>query len=389
MKKILWLASWYPSKVDPYTGDFIERHAQAAARENDIHVLHVVKDTRAIFAEKRIEEHRHYAQGGEATIIYYKTPTYNIKWFEKLYSNYVYLKLHENYLKKYIGKAGKPDGIHVHIGMKAGLAALLLKWKYRIPYVVSEQWSGLCSESNPNFNDKPFMFRWLWKLLMKKATGYSAVSEYLANAMQNQFFLKRRVQVIPNVVNTDVFYPSGTTNNKIQFIHISSLNYQKNAEQILEAAAILKKQFPEFTLLIFGEPKENLLTFTRELNIQDVVEFKGTGPQEELRKFIQQSVALILYSRFETFGCVIIEANACGKPVIVSDIPVFHENVKSSVTGVFVPLNNPALLAETMYSLATNQLVFDDAIIEKQAKDKYSYEIVGKQFDEFYHNNFD
>ena len=159
MKKILWLASWYPSKVDPYTGDFIERHAQAAALEQHIHVLHVVKSNKSISTEKIIEETRIYPGAGEATIIYYRTPTLNISWLEKLYSNFIYLKLHKKYLKNYIRKNGKPDGIHVHIGLKSGMAALFLKWRFHIPYVVSEQWSGLCPEAYHNYKERPFIFR--------------------------------------------------------------------------------------------------------------------------------------------------------------------------------------------------------------------------------------
>ena len=40
-KKILWLASWYPNRNDPFDGDFIQRHARAAAIDHDIHVIHV------------------------------------------------------------------------------------------------------------------------------------------------------------------------------------------------------------------------------------------------------------------------------------------------------------------------------------------------------------
>lgn len=62
--------------------------------------------------------------------------------------------------------------------------------------------------------------------------------------------------------------------------------------------------------------------------------------QESLVKFLQPATALILVSSYETFGCVLIEANACGVPVIVSDIPVFHETVKQEVNGVFTKLND-------------------------------------------------
>src|SRR6185437_16608146 len=136
---------------------------------------------------------------------------------------------------------------------------------------------------------------------MKNASGYTAVSEYLAHSIEDIFSLKKPVRVIHNVVNTDIFYPSAVTGQKLRFIHISTLIYQKNAEQILEAASILKKKIPAFSLLIFGEPNENLLNLSRNLDVQDVVLFKHNCPQQELVKYIQESIALILYSRFETF----------------------------------------------------------------------------------------
>jgi glycosyltransferase involved in cell wall biosynthesis len=389
MKKIIWLASWYPSDTNPYTGDFIERHAIAASLRNDVQVLHVVKDNRGTFSEKKKEEHRQYVHhGAKATIIYFKTPGFHWGWLEKLYSNYVYLKIHADYIKKYISRKGRPDGIHVHIGMKAGMAALLAKRKYGIPYVVSEHWSGLCPEARPHFKGKSVFFRKLWNRAMKNASGYTAVSEYLAHSMEQLFSLKKKVQVIPNVVNTEIFFPLANSDKKNQFIHISTLTYQKNAEQILEAAAILKKQSPSFSLLIFGEPNDHLLNLCRSLDIQDVIIFKRSCPQEELAKYIQESLALILYSRFETFGCVIIEANACGKPVIVSDIAVFHETVESGVNGVFVSLNNPILLAKTMLSLVSGQRTFDASLIEKQARAKYAFNRIGDQFSAFYEDHF-
>ena len=44
MYKVLFLASWYPSKVDPFNGDFIERHAKAISLNNQVFAVYVIKD---------------------------------------------------------------------------------------------------------------------------------------------------------------------------------------------------------------------------------------------------------------------------------------------------------------------------------------------------------
>jgi hypothetical protein len=57
-KKILWLCSWYPSPTDPFNGDFIQRHAKAAALYNDIYVLHIsgAKDIKPLSVVNTIDE---------------------------------------------------------------------------------------------------------------------------------------------------------------------------------------------------------------------------------------------------------------------------------------------------------------------------------------------
>lgn len=93
---------------------------------------------------------------------------------------------------------------------------------------------------------------------------------------------------------------------------------------------------------------------------------------------------MILYSRFETFGCVLIEANACGIPVIVSNLQVFHEIVDEGVNGVFVEGENPAALAEKLKQFILQMNTFDKTAIARFTAEKYNYKRVGQQFLDFY-----
>jgi glycosyltransferase involved in cell wall biosynthesis len=90
-----------------------------------------------------------------------------------------------------------------------------------------------------------------------------------------------------------------------------------------------------------------------------------------------------LYSSYETFGCVIIEANACGIPVIVSDIPVFHETVTEGINGTFAKKNNPQALAEKMIEVINARASFNSNSIAGTSS-KYSYEKIGRQFSDWY-----
>jgi glycosyltransferase involved in cell wall biosynthesis len=384
MRKIVWLPSWFPTRLDPLAGDFIERHAVSASLYCNIYVIHLIKEDRGKMTASFLTESRIFNENCRAEILYYRSRFKMIKWLEVLDSNLKFIVYSLRSFRSYLKAEGRPDCVHVHIALKAGLVAMVIKKIYKIPYVVSEQWTGLVPESRPNLNEKSFLFRWLWKRVMKNASAWSAVSHYLGSSIQKRFSLSDYM-VIPNIVNTEIFYPGSGTQEDFHFIHISVLNYQKNPEQLFEAISILKSRTVKpFKVFIFGNPGSRLQELAFQLNIQDLLEFKAACPQPDLAGYMRQSRALILYSRFETFGCVIIEANACGLPVIVSDIPVLHENVMEGVTGTLVPLDDPRALAEKMEWMMQNHADFDSHRIVHQTREKYSYAVAGKLFDDLY-----
>ncbi|MFI5151769.1 MAG: glycosyltransferase [Chitinophagales bacterium] len=382
-KRILWLASWYPNKLEPLNGDFIERHAQAASLDNDIFVIHVIKSSQIKNGFRSEIEFRSYNEHCESRIIYYEPRFTGITWLEKLYSNYAYLKHFLKAANSYIREKGRPHCIHVHIAMRGGLPALMLKFLNKIPYIVSEQWTGLLKEARPNIDEYSWIFRYLWKLVMHHASACSAVSHWLGKAIQARFSI--RYSVIPNVVNLSLFLPKPHPPDKFRFIHISTLNNQKNPKQILMSIAMLKTiSNTAFEYWIFGEPDASLIQYAEELGISDRVEFKGIFLQSRLAGYMQECRCLVLYSMYETFGCVIVEANACGLPVIVSDIPTMHELVRDQVTGVFVPLNEPGKLAEKMHWMMNERSAFHAEEIRKITENSFGFAAVSRQFDELY-----
>jgi glycosyltransferase involved in cell wall biosynthesis len=158
----------------------------------------------------------------------------------------------------------------------------------------------------------------------------------------------------------------------------------KNPLQILKSFSEVIKNYPSARLFMIGAKPAELLNFVNEQGLENSVSFYEEMSQETLVKFLQPATALILVSSYETFGCVIIEANACGVPVIVSDIPVFHETVKQDVNGVFTKLNDSNHLANAMMQCFQNRNNFNRAGIAALAASRYSYTVVGKMFENWY-----
>lgn len=382
--KVLWLASWYPSELRPLDGDFIQRHAHATALFTDIELIHVVKDADGIITD-HVKEIVTVNNRLTEKIIYYKPAKTSIPIIDRFLSHVKYRKVYREAVRKYIDKNGKPQFIHLHIAMKAGLVALWLKRKMNVPYVLTEHWGGYLTNANPNIKDYNFVYRNYWKKIVTGAKASSFVSTAFEKHMINLYQIKNSC-VIPNVVNTEIFYPAKkTTAGTTRFIHASILTYQKNAKDILTALSLIKNRH-SFEMVMFGPFNPALERMIRKLGLENQVFLKGEVPHSVLSKEMQQSDALIQYSRYETFGCVLIEANACGVPVIVSNLEVFHEIVEERVNGIFVECENPAALAEKIQSFIALKNNFNKEEIAAVAAEKYNYYKVGKQFVELYEN---
>jgi glycosyltransferase involved in cell wall biosynthesis len=380
-KKILWLVSWYPNKLSPFNGDFIKRHAEAVSLYHDVQVIYVIRDAEGIVT-KGVKVEESVKDGLAEKIIYYYSSFYSLSALDKYLSEKKYRKLFKQAVIDYIENSGVPALSHVHVGMKAGIIAHWLKSKKAVPYVILEHWSGFLPEADDMIKDHPFYIKALWKKIIAGASSVSTVSSYLAEAVKKYTGLPQ-IHVIPNVVDTTIFFPTELRENDLRFIHISGLEELKNVSAIIEAFAIVQKKYISATLTIVGPENKQLKYLVNKLQLKENVLFCTEVPQQQLAELIRQSVALILYSSYETFGCVIIEANACGVPVIVSDIPVFHETVTEGLNGTFAKRNNPQSLAEKMIETINKKYSFGINSIAATTI-KYSYQKIGKQFSDWY-----
>jgi glycosyltransferase involved in cell wall biosynthesis len=383
MKNILWLPAWYPNKTEPLSGDFIQRHARAVSIYCKVHVVFVVKDEKGTITKNSYEEN--FQSGNlHETIIYYYSPAYKIPLVSKLFSAWKYRKIYKQAVNVYLHSNGKPIFSHIHIADRNGSVGLWLKKKYDVPFILSEHWTIYLPEAKPNFSQTSFFFKLRWKNIIKHARAVTVVSKHLGNAMKE---IKKEINfsVIPNVVDEKIFYPVEMMNEKsVHFIHISNLTYQKNFEDIVKAFALVKKTFSSFRVSVFGPERNELKKLVNESGLSENIFFMGEVPQPELAAFLQKTEALILYSRYETFGCVLIEANACGMPAIVSDIPVFHEIINEGENGFFAPGENAEALSKKITWFIEHRGEFSKKKIADNAKEKYNYEKVGKMFSDLY-----
>lgn len=382
MRYVLLIPGWFPSDVNFLTGDFIERHAKAAALFFPVKVLFVVKDNRLPYGKIKLQHHKH--SNNYETFIYYYSSKSSFPIIEKITSIFLQSKSLFRGFKKIGKEYGMPSLIHVHVLVKHAWFAVKQSKKYNIPLLASEQWTGYLPEAKGEFESLSAFHLKAIKDVFQHAVHVTTVSDYLAEQIRKRFQFKQ-YSVIPNLVDTSVFKPSTSqSNQQTKFIHVSTLSHQKNFDEVIEACLLLKKENAAFILIVVAPENSFFKQRVTELNLSLHIIFKQEVPQTELNKMVAESDALILYSNYETFGCVIVEANACGVPVIVSDFPVFHENVLEGITGFKVPLHEPKMLADRMLKIINKQHSFNKNQIISITNEKYSFEVIGKQFADLY-----
>lgn len=374
---VLWLPGWFPSRQHPLNGDFICRHAEATAQFFPIVVLNIVKDSKVAKIEKEI-----VTDGNLRIINIYYPLISRINWLEKVGSFIVYLWLCFKETATIRSADGSPQLIHVHIFQKSAIAGFLLSKRWGIPMVYSEHHSKFLAASEHNYHQSSFIKKWGIRFLLQQPVAITAVSQTLKDGLSH-FVSSEKIKVIPNVVNTNIFksIPLQQSADQFRLLHISTLSKNKNCRLIIDAWEILQKRFPDqFSLTIIG-PKNNHLT-------HETVIFKDEMPQYELSAEMNTADTLILFSSYETFGCVAIEAMACGKPILLSDLPIAHELIEDGKHGILAEPLDASALAQKIIEMRDTYHLYDPKMISAYASNKFGYQTVGKMFLDLYQQVF-
>ena len=383
MIKALWLTSWYPNHLDEMNGDFVQRHAQAVSQFCKVNVIHLEADKENKLPQN-IEINTYEFNDLTETIVLYK-PVTGLGFIGKIITLWRYIHLFKRQVKKHIRQQGIPDIVHVHIPMKAGLIALWIKRKYKVPYVVTEHWTIYHDQSKDAYGKRSLLFKYFTKKILKNAAAFFPVSNNLGSVIQSKV-VPVKFTAIPNVVNTDLFFykPSEKTDTPFTFIHASTLNYQKNPQAILRVYHRFTGKYPGTKLVMAGEITQELKEFiqTENINTASVI-FTGLVAYKAVAALMQNANALLMYSRYENLPCVILEALCCGLPVISSNVGGIGE-VINNYNGILLNEYNEEFLLQAMINMYENYNSINRKNIAQQAIQEFKYSTVGKDISAMY-----
>jgi len=224
---------------------------------------------------------------------------------------------------------------------------------------------------------KNFILFFRDKKWFKYADAIITCSDEIANVIKKEMKIEEsKIYTIYNGVNLEKFYPKDKnelrrtykiSSDKFIILTISRLKKIKGIDVLIYALNSVLKKFKNTELFIIGDGdyRKNLEKLVHKLDLQDYVKFLGNIPNDNLSDYYNLSDIFVLPTRAkEGFPWVIIEAMACKKPVIVSNIGgVSGSIIKDGENGLlFEPANIKDL--EEKILLLLNNPQFRDKIAE-------------------------
>jgi len=358
--RVLVVPKWYPWPDRPVFGLFCREHARALATRHDVVVLASLATPHPRFKAFALED---AVEDGIRTLrVRYRRPFLRpaAMGFQLLGMLVALRRLRRD--------GWRPDVVHAHV-FEAAPPALVLGGLSRAKVAITEHYTGFGRGLVTGYD------RFLARVAFRQADVVGAVSEELAGRLR-QLAPGARVKVVPNTVDTDVFYPSSQPRGQgtpARLLNVADLAEKKGQRVLLEALAKL----PGATLEIAGEGPERgpLERLARELDIADRVTLLGAQPPERIAELMRSADLFVLPSFHENLPVVLIEAQASGLPAVATSVGGVPELVDAAAGAVVAP-GDPDALAEAIRTTLARSDRHDAAALAARAADRFGYTAV-------------
>lgn len=164
-----------------------------------------------------------------------------------------------------------------------------------------------------------------------------------ANEYLEWGFSKDQVSVVNYCVNKDIYYSDESNIYDINHIaYFGRLKKYKSVDHVIRAMDRLRNEYPELHLDIIGDgdDKQRLEDLTTELQLNDRITFHGFIDEDQKAPMLQKTNFVVNTSSKEGWGLTVVEANACGAPVVAANVPGLRDSVVDGETGQLYEFGN-------------------------------------------------
>lgn len=363
--KVLIVPSWYPTDRYPGGGVFCREQALALNADARFYVFVLFVDRMPVRDWLHVQGKRRGLRQEHGVRIYrLPMPRLPLLWM-------VLYPLWTLYGAIRLSRYGfRPELIHAHVAVPAGLGAVLLGKLLGVPVVVTEHTSPFSMlMRNP-------VAAFATCLALRSADRVVAVSRSLRTEILSYPQLRRNIEIVPNVVDVVKIAASKshTAHDKpLRLLFVGEMETRrKGVSYLLKAVLLLRQRGVNVVLDLVGGGRRQAQYEARahRLGVASVCRFHGAVPHGEVMRFFSRAQLFVLPSLAESFGVVLIEAMAAGIPVVATRSGGPEEIVTDDV-GTLVPPRDPQALAAAIEEIIPRLDDFSSSRLRSIAEERY------------------
>ncbi len=280
------------------------------------------------------------------------------------------------------------DVIHGHFSYPDGVAAVRLARRYGVPALITEHAPWL-----PWMEQYPRVRRQaVWA--SGKCAFHVGVSRYVRDTIAHFTPESENLCVVPVGVDGSVFVsdPDIRARDPNLILYVGRIHPIKGIDILLLAIRRLIDRRPEARLLLVGgsglfrdyrKQERRLRAMARQLDLGRHVEFVGEKSPREVAQLMRESSVVVLPSRAESFGAVLVEALSCGIPVVATRCGGPEDIVNEGV-GVLVEKEDVEALATAMQRVLSSPERYDPHLLRRYALDYFAWDLIGRRYVDLY-----
>jgi len=276
------------------------------------------------------------------------------------------------------------DIIHCHLlqGFHSP-AAIMMKALFKKRVIIKVGATGLLSDFI--MIKKVILGDWLLRRIRGADRVITVCASSAAEALAAGFS-PAQVMLIPNGVDIGRFKPAPSAGDRQTITFAGRLDYMKGVHILLEGFRQLRDEIKNVQLTIIGDgpDRDKLRNLAREKGISDAVDFCGEAA--EIVPYLQQSSVFVLPSFSEGLSNVLLEAMACGLPVVATRVGGSIDLVQDQVNGILIEPDHAGQLYQAMKIILQDEVLAKTlgAQARKTVEEKFSLGPVAGQYVSLY-----
>lgn len=287
----------------------------------------------------------------------------------------LFMALGSRRVMKRLREQGRCDLIDAHFTFPDGDAATRLGRWFGVPVTITLRGTEVPQSRDPARRQRIIA-------ALARARRVFAVAESLKRHVTGLGVEADKIRVVGNGVDAEKFtaFPKAEARARLGLpagarvlITVGGLVERKGFHRVIECLPVLRHEFPDLHYLIVGGAsaegnwRPQLEAQVKQLGLEGAVHFLGALPQERLREPLSAADVFVLATRNEGWANVLLEAMACGLPVVATDVGGNQEVVRCEKLGTIIPFGDHVALGKSLADALRKK--WDGAAIIAYARD--------------------